>query len=187
MRELFTSVMNSDLTRFSTVAVLIFLAALSRVLPHPFNFTPIGAIALFGAAHFSRKFFAFMIPVVAMLLSDAFIGKPSLPTYISFTLISIFGILFLNKATFGRVVVASLVASISFFLITNFFVWYGGTMYPQNWQGLVTCYVAGLAFYQPTLFGNLFFNTVMGDLFYNAVLFGSFYGIQRFAFKPTVA
>lgn len=60
-------------------------------------------------------------------------------------------------------------------------------MYPQNWQGLVTCYVAGLAFYQPTLFGNLFFNTVMGDLFYNAVLFGSFYGIQRFAFKPTVA
>lgn len=112
--------MNSDLTRFSTVAVLIFLAALSRVLPHPFNFTPIGAIALFGAAHFSRKFFAFMIPVVAMLLSDAFIGKPSLPTYISFTLISIFGILFLNKATFGRVVVASLVASISFFLITNF-------------------------------------------------------------------
>jgi hypothetical protein len=179
--------MNSAFTRFSTVAVLVFLAALSRVLPHPFNFTPIGAIALFGAAHFSRKAFSFLIPVVAMLLSDAFIGTPSLPTYISFTLIAIFGLFFLKKATFGRVVAASLVASISFFLITNFFVWYGGIMYPQNWQGLVTCYVAGLAFYQPTLFGNLFLNTVMGDLFYNAVLFGSFYGIQRFAFKPTVA
>ncbi|MFN8349216.1 MAG: DUF6580 family putative transport protein [Spirosomataceae bacterium] len=179
--------MNSDFTRFSTAVVLIFLAALSRVLPHPFNFTPIGAIALFGAVHFHRKFFAFMIPVLAMLLSDAFIGKPSLPTYISFALISAIGLLFLNKATFGRVLAASLVASVSFFLITNFFVWYGGTMYPQTWQGLVACYTAGLAFYQPTLFGNLFFNTVLGDLFYNAVLFGSYYVIQRFAFKPSVA
>ncbi len=179
--------MNSAFTRFSTVAVLIILAALSRVLPHPFNFTPIGAIALFGAANFNRKTFAFVIPVAAMLCSDALIGTPSLPTYVSFLLIAAFGLFFLKKITFGRVVVASLVASISFFLITNFFVWYGSTVYPQSWQGLVTCYAAGLVFYQPTFFGNLFLNTVMGDLFYNTVLFGSFYGIQRFAFKPSVA
>jgi hypothetical protein len=178
--------MNSTFTRFSTVAVLVFLAALSRILPHPFNFTPIGAIALFGAANFNRKSFSLMIPLAAMFLSDLFIGSPSLPTYVSFLLISLFGLLYLREATFGRIVVSSLVASISFFLITNFFVWYGGTMYSQTWQGLVACYTAGLAFYQPTFFGNLFLNTVMGDFFYNAVLFGSFYGIQKLVLKPSV-
>ncbi|WP_028525730.1 DUF6580 family putative transport protein [Runella limosa] len=179
--------MNSVFTRFSTVAVLIFLATLSRILPHPFNFTPIGAIALFGAAQFSRKVYAFMIPMVAMLLSDVLIGSPSLPTYVSFVLISAFGLFFLKKVTFGRVVVASLVASISFFLITNFFVWFQSSMYPQTWAGLVACYTAGLAFYQQTFWGNLFLNTVMGDFFYNAVLFGSYYGIQRLTFKPSMA
>ncbi len=187
MRERFTTVMNLGFSRFSTVAILILVAALSRVVPHPFNFTPIGAIALFGAAQFKRKSFAFMIPAAAMLLSDALIGNPSLPTYLSFALISVFGLVYLKKVTASRLFVASLVASIAFFLITNFFVWFGGTMYPQTWQGLVGCYTAGLAFYQQTLFGNLFLNTVMGDLFYNTLLFGTYYSIEKIAFKPTVA
>jgi hypothetical protein len=179
--------MNSVFTRFSTVAVLILLATISRILPHPFNFTPIGAIALFGAAQFNRKVFAFMIPMVSMLLSDLFIGAPSLPTYVSFVLIATFGIFFLKKFTFGRIIVASLIASISFFLITNFFVWFQSSMYPQSWAGLIACYTAGLAFYQQTFWGNLFLNTVMGDFFYCSVLFGSYYGIQRLTFKPSMA
>lgn len=60
-------------------------------------------------------------------------------------------------------------------------------MYPQTGLGLITCYTAGLAFYQQTLFGNLFLNTIMGDLFYTSLLFGSFYQINKIAFKPTVA
>ncbi|WP_428660884.1 DUF6580 family putative transport protein [Runella sp.] len=187
MRERFTTVMNLGLSRFSTVVILILVAALSRVVPHPFNFTPIGAIALFGAAQFNRKAFAFMIPAAAMLLSDALLGNPSLPTYLSFALITVFGLIYLKKVTVSRLFVASLVASVSFFLITNFFVWFGGAMYPQTWQGLVVCYTAGLAFYQQTLFGNLFLNTVMGDLFYTTLLFGAYYWIHKNAFKPTVA
>ena len=187
MRERFTSVMNSGLSRFSTVVILILVAALSRVVPHPFNFTPIGAIAMFGAAQFNRKAFAVMIPAAAMLLSDALIGNPSLPTYLSFALITVFGCVYLKKITVSRLFIASLAASVSFFLITNFFVWFGGTMYPPTAQGLIACYVAGLAFYQQTFFGNLFLNSIMGDLFYTSVLFGSFYWIQKIAFKPTVA
>lgn len=187
MREHFTTVMNLTTSRFGMVAMLIFLAALSRILPHPFNFTPIGAIALFGAARFDKKFYAFFIPASAMLVSDAFIGKPFAPTYICFVFITLFGLLFLKKVNIGRIVIASLFSSISFFLITNFSVWLGSGFYPQTIQGLFACYGAGLAFYQQTLFGNLFFNTVMGDLFYNAVLFGVYAQIQRFAFKPTVA
>ncbi|MDF7822152.1 hypothetical protein P1X15_31350 [Runella sp. MFBS21] len=179
--------MNSGLSRFTTVAMLILLAAVSRVAPHPFNFTPIGAMALFGSAYFNRKSLAFMIPMLAMLLSDAIIGNPSLPSYVSFALITVLGFVLLKKVTPTRIVTASLLASTLFFLVTNFFVWYNGTFYSQNWQGLIACYVAGLAFYQSTFFGNLFFNTIMGDLFYCGILFGSFYFIQRFAFKPSVA
>ncbi|MEZ4905244.1 MAG: DUF6580 family putative transport protein [Spirosomataceae bacterium] len=127
-----------------------------RILPHPFNFTPIGAIALFGVARFDKKVYAFLIPIAAMLLSDAIIGKPFAPTYICFVFITLFGLLFLKKVNFGRVVVASLVSSIFFFIITNFFVWVGSSFYPQTIQGLLACYGAGLAFYQQTLFGNLF-------------------------------
>ncbi|AEI50886.1 hypothetical protein Runsl_4566 [Runella slithyformis DSM 19594] len=179
--------MNLGLSRFSTVVILIIVAALSRVVPHPFNFTPIGAMALFGAAQFNRKIFAFMIPVVAMLLSDALIGNPSFPTYFSFALIAGFGVVYLKKLNAGRLLTASIAASVVFFIITNFFVWFGGTMYPQTWQGLIGCYTAGLAFYQQTFFGNLFLNTVMGDLFYNTLLFGAYYSIEKIAFKPTVA
>jgi hypothetical protein len=187
LRERFTTVMNLSVSRFSTVVILIVVAALSRIVPHPFNFTPIGAIALFGAAQFNRKLFAFMIPAAAMLLSDALLGNPSLPTYLSFALITIFGLVYLKKVTVSRLFVSSFVASISFFLITNFFVWFGGSMYPQTGQGLIACYTAGLAFYQQTLFGNLFLNTIMGDLFYTSLLFGSFYQINKIAFEPTVA
>ncbi|MFN4146495.1 MAG: DUF6580 family putative transport protein [Runella sp.] len=165
--------------KFGTVASLILLASLSRLLPHPFNFTPLGAIALFGAAHFDRKWLSFVVPTAAMLLSDWLLGSSFWPTYLSFILIAIFGMSFLKKITLGRVVTASIVASVSFFLITNFFVWYGGSMYPPTWQGLVACYVAGLAFYQPTLFGSAFFNTAMGDLFYTTILFGSYFVLQR--------
>jgi len=181
--------MNLTTSKFGIVAVLILLAAISRILPHPFNFTPIGAIALFGAARFDKKAYAFLVPAVAMVASDFFIGKPFAPTYICFAFIALFGLLFLKKVNFGRVVTASLISSVAFFLITNFFVWIGSSHYSQTIQGLIACYVAGLAFYQQTLFGNLFLNTVMGDLFYNTVLFGAYYGIQRFAFKatPTVA
>ncbi|MCU0339251.1 MAG: hypothetical protein MUE30_05150 [Spirosomaceae bacterium] len=179
--------MSTNLSRFYAVTALIVLAALSRVLPHPFNFTPIGAMALFGGAYLDKKYLAFVIPTASMLLSDWVIGNPSIPTYLSFILMVAFGVLYLKKVTFGRVVVGSLVSSIGFFLITNFFVWYGSTMYPQSWEGLVACYVAGLAFYQPTFFGNLFFNTVMGDLFYCGALFGGYYLIQKYIWKPSMA
>lgn len=179
--------MSTNLSRLYAVAALIFLAAFSRILPHPYNFTPIGAMALFGAAYLDKKYLAFIIPTASMLLSDWVIGSPSTPTYVSFLLIVAFGILFLKKVTLGRVVVASLISSVGFFLITNFFVWYGSSLYPQSLAGLMACFAAGLAFYQPIFFGNLFFNTVMGDLFYCGALFGGYYLIQRYIWKPSMA
>jgi hypothetical protein len=174
--------MNIKQTRFATVAVLVLLAALSRVVPHPYNFTPICAMALFGAARFDNKIASFIVPALAMFISDAIIGfhDSMLAVYGAFAVIVTLGIFLLKSVTFTRVVVLSVLSSTLFFLITNFAVWYGSSFYPQNIQGLLGSYVAGLAFYQNSLFGNFFLNTIIGDLFYSGVLFGCFYALQKY-------
>lgn len=163
--------------RFSIA--LIFLTALTRLLPHPDNFTPIGAMALFGAAYFSRQALTLAIPFIALFISDLLLNNIIYRQYYSgFTLITswwiyaAFGLVMLagwlllrQKTSPGRIVVASLSASAIFFLVTNFSVWLGGTMYPKTLAGLMTCYAAGLPFLK---------NTVLGDLFFSAVMFGMY-------------
>jgi hypothetical protein len=173
--------MNSASLKLLVVTSLIVSVALSRVLPHPPNFTPIAAIALFGAARFERKWLAFIVPALSMFISDAIIGFHSQMwvIYGTFALITLLGMVFLKNVTFSKVIVLSLVSSVLFFATTNFVVWYGSAFYPQTWQGLVSCYVAGLAFYQTNLFGNFFFNTVLGDLFFCGLLFGAYSLLQN--------
>ena len=57
MKTLFTP-------RFIFLTALIIIAAITRLLPHPPNFTPIAAIALFGGACFSNKKLAFILPIL---------------------------------------------------------------------------------------------------------------------------
>ncbi len=174
--------MKIDNLRIITLASIILAAALTRLLPHPFNFTPIGAIALFGGAQFARKYLAFLVPLAAMLVSDFLIGfhGSMWAVYLAFVLMVMIGMGFLQKITVGRVFGSAILSSVLFFLITNFAVWYGsGGFYPQTLGGLVACYAAGLQFYQQEFFGNLFLNTVMGDLFFSGVLFGAYELVKR--------
>lgn len=169
-------------TRAGVLILLVVLAALSRLIPHPYNFTPIGAIALFGAAYFNKRALAFFVPFVAMWLSDLVLNNvvyaKMYPAYYqgfswfgsgwvygSFALIVVLGLLLLRKVRVTNVLGASLLASLLFFLVTNFGVWLNSPVYPQNMIGLITCYIAGLPF---------FVNTILGDLFYSALLFGVF-------------
>lgn len=179
-----------DDLKLVTLITIILAASLSRLLPHPYNFTPIGAIGLFGGAYFSRKSFAFIIPLAAMLISDALIGfhDSMVAVYGAFVLIVAIGMGLLNKITVARVMGSSLLASVSFFLITNFAVWYGSVgFYPQTLGGLGACYIAGLQFYQQSFFGNLFLNTVMGDLFFCGVLFGAYELVNKKVLTPRLA
>ncbi len=153
--------------RFWILTIMIFAAAFVRLLPHPPNFAPIAAMALFGGAYFSKKSFAFAVPLIAMFLTDAIIGFHSgmWIVYLSFALIVVIGMLMLKKVSIKNVVLASVTASLSFFIITNFGVWAFGTMYPKNIAGLVECYIAAIPFIQ---------NTLLGDLFFSGVMFGIF-------------
>ncbi|NOT77145.1 MAG: hypothetical protein HOP08_19650 [Cyclobacteriaceae bacterium] len=166
--------------RNGVLALMILLAAFSRIIPHMSNFSPLGAIGLFGAAYFTRKWQAFLIPILATWLSDLFINNviyaQYYPTftwfyegffwqYGSYLLITAVGFLILNKVNPGRILGAALCSSAIFFLISNFGVWLGSTFYSQSLGGLTLCYAAGIPYLKGTL---------LGDLFYCGVLFGTF-------------
>jgi hypothetical protein len=166
--------------RFGVITVMILLAALSRLIPHPPNFAPIGGIALFGAAYYSRRFEAFAIPIISTWISDLVLNNivygayfdhfvwfysGSLFTYSAFALIVLLGMFALKKVSIPNMIASALGASVIFFLVSNFGVWFSGLMYPKDFGGLVACYAAGLPFFQ---------NTILGDLAYTGLLFGAF-------------
>ena len=158
-------------SRFWLVTVMILAAAFTRLIPHPPNFTAVGAIALFGGAYFGEKKFAFIIPMFAMLLSDLIIGfhNGMLSVYLSFVLIVAIGILLSRNLKFTNVVAASLLSSIIFFVLTNFQMWMQSPLYTKNISGLAVCYIAAIPF---------FHHTVLSDLFFVGALFGLFAAIQ---------
>ena len=166
--------------RFSVLTALILLAAFSRMIPHPANFSPLGAIALFGAAHFSKKWQVLLIPIAATWLSDLFINNviyaqyyPSFTwfydgfywQYLSYLVIALMAIPLFKKVSKERILIGTLGSTIIFFLISNVGCWVGNSFYPQNFMGLTTCYAAGIPFLK---------GTMLGDIFYSLILFGSF-------------
>lgn len=148
---------------FWVITLMVFIAAFVRLLPHPPNFAPIAAMALFGGAYFNKRSLAFIVPLTAMFLTDAIIGFYSYGwiVYISFALIVLIGIVMLRKVTIKNVILASLTASVSFFAITNFGVWALGTLYAKTTSGLMESYIAAIPFFQNSLIGDLFFSGVM--------------------------
>ncbi len=149
--------------KFWVLTLMVFGAAFLRLLPHPPNFAPIAAMALFGGAYFSKKTFAFVIPLAAIFLTDLIIGIYSYAwiVYLSFALIVVLGIFMLKKVSVKKLLFTSLTASISFFVITNFGVWALGTLYPKTPAGLLASYTAAIPFFQNSLIGDLFFVGVM--------------------------
>lgn len=167
--------------KFGIIVLMVVAAAATRFMPHPPNFTPIGGMALFGAAHFAKKYWAYLIPFLALWLSDLILNNVVYSSPDGFTWITSFGLW--NFAAFGMIVFlgsnilkkinlpniigASVIGSLVFFLITNFGVWASDplNMYADNIAGLTAAVAAGLPF---------FWNTLAGDIVYVGVLFGGY-------------
>tara|TARA_Y100000590_G_scaffold409771_1_gene502242 strand:+ start:972 stop:1472 length:501 start_codon:yes stop_codon:yes gene_type:complete len=141
------------------IIILTLFSVFARLIPHPPNFTPILAIALFAGMSFKNKYF-FCIPLLAMLISDYFLGYHSsiIWVYISILLIFYLGHLFKQKYTFKNIFILSLTSSLIFFLITNFAVWVIG--YPKSISGFIACYIAALPFFHNTLFSTMFYTFI---------------------------
>ena len=165
--------------RFWSLVAIVLTAAMTRLLPHPPNFTPIGAMALFGGVYFVRKETAFIVPLTAMFLSDLVLGmtlyghaiwKPMPVAYVCFALTVLLGRIIRSNPTPSRIAAATLAGSLLFFIISNFGVWVNGSLYPKTLDGLTACYIAAIPFAR---------NMLAANVFYTAVLFGGFSLAER--------
>lgn len=168
---------NSNLAIKIGLAIsLVIFAVATRLLPHPANFAPIAAIAIFGGAVLPRKW-ALILPLSAMIVSDLIIGIHPLVFYTwgSFLLIALVSNKTLKNIKFTNVVLTSFAASVLFFVVTNFGVWMQYQMYPMTASGLINCYINAIPFFR---------NTMLGDLVYTGLLFVVFGLITKLAPAP---
>lgn len=146
---------------------IVFVAIVLRLIPHPPNFAPIGALALFSGAHMSKRA-AIIISLSAMFVSDIFLGfHATMPfVYGSFIAIVLMGGLLKKRQKTLGLIGAGLITSTLFFIVTNFGVWIVGDMYPKTMSGLGNAYVLAIPFFR---------NTLISDFLYT---FSFFYGYK---------
>ena len=150
---------------------LVGLIALSRIIPHPPNFTPVLAMAVFMPYLTRDLYSAMLVPLSAMFVSDFYLGFHSsmfwvyisilLGTTLSQYTISI-------KKTYVHLGSNALLSSTIFFIITNFAVWMSGGLYPHTMDGLILCYTMAIPFFGNTLAGTLFYISLLGLVSYSA-------------------
>jgi hypothetical protein len=168
-------------TRSFVLLGITLSAAAMRLVPHPPNITPIGAMALFGGAYIATRRTAFLMPLAAMYLSDLALGffiydfgwfHRFMPfVYASFVATVCLGFLIRRRLTPLTVGGAALTSSVIFFVVTNFGVWLSSSLYPKTAAGLAGCYVAAIPFFR---------NMLVGNAFYTLALFGGFALAQQY-------
>ena len=151
--------------------IIIAIGIATRFLPHPPNFVPITAIALFAGRYLPKRI-AVVAPLLIMLATDYFIGfhEVMLFVYAGILIASVLGFLLKKKPSWGKIFGATLISSIAFFIVTNFGVFIMGNWYPHTVAGFVQCYVMAIPFFR---------NSILGDFFYVTAFFGA-YEIAKF-------
>ena len=151
---------------------MVVVGASARLLPHPWNFTPMMAIGLFAGSHARKLSTGVLATLFALALSDAVLGfYPGFWYVYGAALIPVLlGRLIRNRSGALVIAAAVFVSSFSFFLITNFVAWATDGLYPLTIGGLSECYVAGIPFYR---------NQVLGDAVYTVAIFGGYAILNR--------
>lgn len=148
-------------------AFLVIIAAASRVVPHPWNFTPMLAVALFAGARIERRWLAAVGVLGCLALGDIILGAFPYPgmiwVYASMLVVVLLGRILRSRTSVVATLVTALGAGFLFFVVTNFAVFAGTNLYPHTLDGLGQCYVAALPFYR---------NQIVGDLVFTGALFG---------------
>tara|TARA_B100001996_G_scaffold287623_1_gene227872 strand:- start:77 stop:604 length:528 start_codon:yes stop_codon:yes gene_type:complete len=146
-------------SKFYWTLGIILILALSRLIPHPPNFTPILGMAVFAGAVFDRKIFSFLIPLLSMILSDLFLGLHGsmLIIYFAICINVVIGIYFINKISYLKICFSLVFGSLVFFIITNFNVWLSSGMYLYSLEGLIACYTMALPFLQSTIISTVLY------------------------------
>jgi hypothetical protein len=158
--------------RFLIAAAMITLAAVLRILPHPWNFTPVGAMAIFSGSLFRNRWAAFLLPLAALFVGDLFVGLYRLMfiVYVSFALSVAIGRWLAQSRAVVRMGGAVFLGALQFFVVTNFAMWALSDFYSKTAAGLSACFANALP---------LFWNTLAGDFVYATMLFGGYALAER--------
>ena len=153
--------------------LLVVIGVLMRLLPHPMNFTPVTAIALFAGVVLTPGI-ALFLPLIIMITTDLILGPHSLYplTWGCFFLISLLGVWLRSDIKTSRIFFGTLAGSVLFYIVTNLGVFLFDNMYEKSWQGLIQCYVMALPFFR---------NTLLGDLFFAGLFFGIFAAVKNYS------
>lgn len=155
---------------------LIVIAALSRIMPHPDNFTAMGAVALFTGSVI-RRHSALLIPIIALFISDLLINNiiyagsgftlftSGFPYFAgAYVIIALLGRT-LQRTSTGGVLAYSIFSALIFFVVSNFAVWTSGIMYPKTSAGLFMAYEAAIPFLR---------NDIIGTAVFSVAIFGAY-------------
>ena len=148
------------------ITIFVIVGVITRLIPHPPNLTAVGAVALFGGALYFDKKISLIIPIIILAISDFILGfQMNISVYFSFFLIVLLGINLRTKLSLKNIISYSILSGLTFFIVTNLFVFLGSTYYSQDIYGLILCYTLALPFLA---------NTILGNLLYSLALFYTF-------------
>jgi len=172
-------IQKDKILRILAAVIFVLIGAGFRLIPHSPNFVPIGGLALFGGAYFSKKT-ALILPLAAIVISDVFIGYYETGlmvfVYASFLIYAVLGFWLKKNKKWQTIGGSAVLGATLFFLITNFAVWTFTPWYAKTFSGVVQCYLMALPFFR---------NTLLGDLFFTAVFFGAYETVKLLVKKKT--
>jgi len=159
-------ILNKNFNSYYLPICLILVLSFTRLIPHPWNFTPILAASIFSGFYFKNFFLGLFLVIFSMFLGDLYLGFHSTMffTYVSLALAVAIGILIKNFK-FSEILVSGLTSSICFFVITNFGAWLTLEMYEKNLSGLINSYVLAIPFFHNTLISTLVYLILIKLLF----------------------
>ena len=157
---------NKNLKDYFLPICLIIVLSFSRLIPHPWNFTPVLAMGIFSGFYFKNFILSSFVVIFSMFIGDLFLGFHSTMffTYTSLIIAVVLG-LFINKFKFTEILFSGLASSVCFFVVTNFGAWLTLEMYEKNLAGLFQSYVLAIPFFNNTLISTLFYLIVLKLLF----------------------
>ena len=146
--------------------VIILSLSLTRLIPHPWNFTPVLATGIFAGFYFKQFYLSLFIVILSMFIGDLYLGFHSTMffTYISLAVAVIIG-LYIKHFKFTEILFSGLVSSVCFFIITNFGAWLTLEMYEKNFTGLLQSYVMAIPFFHNTLISTFLYLILLKLLF----------------------
>ena len=159
-----------NINSFILPVVIILVLSLTRLIPHPWNFSPMLAVGIFSGFYFKQFYLSLFIIIFSMFIGDLFLGFHSTMffTYISLAIAVLIGF-YVKNFKFSVILFSGLSSSVCFFIITNFGAWLTLDIYTKNFTGLLQSYVMAIPFFHNTLISTFVYLIILKIFFDLAV------------------